>query len=120
MVSLIAYNSVCGDSSVYSQVIIVDSASTTTGIKSFTTKENNMQINRDAAGYFVQFNYADKTNAIISVQNLLGEKVTDDIQQGNVSNNKTYISLGNSANNVLIISVVTSAGEKIFRKVVNY
>ena len=120
IVSLTAYNQTCGDSSVYSQVITIDSASTTTGIKSFTAKENNIQIDRDAAGYYVQFNYTDKTNATISVQNLLGEKVTDDIQQGNVLSNKTYISLGNSANNVLIISVVTSAGEKIFRKVINY
>jgi len=70
-------------------------------------------------GYYVQFNYPDKTNAVISVQNLLGEKVIADINQDGVSTNKTYIPMGTSDNNVLIISVVTTAGEKTFRKVIN-
>ncbi len=120
LVSLTAYNQVCADSAVYSQVITVDSTSaSTTGIKSFTT-ENNIFINRDASGYFVQFNYQTKIDAVISVQNLLGEKVVNDVSQENISNNKKYIYLGNTENNVLIISVITSAGEKIFRKIVNY
>ena len=120
MVTLTAYNKACGDSSQYSQVITVDSASYTTGIKSFVSNQSNMQISRDAAGYYVQFNYRDKTTAVISVRNLLGERVVGDIQQDNVLDNKTYISLGSADNNVLIISVITGAGEKTFRKVVNY
>jgi PKD repeat protein len=117
-VTLTAYNQACGDSSVYSQVITVDASAT--GIKTFSANENNMQIDRDASGYYVQFNYSVKTNAVISVQNLLGEKVIADSHQEHVSSDKTYVSLGNAGNNVLIISVVTDAGEKIFRKVVNY
>jgi len=118
VVTLTAYNVPCGDSSVYSQTITVDVA--TSGIKTFAANENNMQISNDGSGYYVQFNYHDKTNAVISVQNLLGEKVTGDIHRENVLTDKTYVSLGNANNNVLIISVVTDAGEKIFRKVVNY
>ena len=96
-----------------------DSHAATTGIKAFAANDDNMQISRDAAGYYVQFNYTDKTNAVISVQNLLGEKVVADITQEGVSTNKTYIPLGNAGNNLLIISVVTTAGEKTFRKVIN-
>ena len=96
-----------------------DSHSDATGIKAFAANENNIQISRDAVGYYVQFNYPDKTNAVISVQNLLGEKVIADINQDGVSTNKTYIPMGTSDNNVLIISVVTTAGEKTFRKVIN-
>jgi PKD repeat protein len=120
IVTLNAYNSVCGDSSQYSQVITIDSVLFTTGIKSFTTNQNSLQISRDGGGYYVQFNCGAKTNAVISVQNLLGERVVADVQQDNVQNNKTYVSLGSIDNNVLIISVITSAGEKTFRKVINY
>ncbi len=120
LVSLTASNQVCGDLSVYKQVITVDTASFTTGIKSVVSNEKNMQISRDETGYYVQFNYSAKTNATISVQNILGEKVVADIKQDNISNNKTYIPLGNTENNLLIISVITGSGEKTFRKVVNY
>ena len=120
LVILTAYNTICGDSSQYSQTITIDSSSNATGIKSFVANQSNMQISRDAAGYYVQFNYQSKTNAVISVQNLLGERVVTDIQQDNVLKNKTYVALGNADNNVLIISVITSAGEKTFRKVINY
>jgi PKD repeat protein len=120
-VTLSAFDQTCGDTSVVYQVItIIDSTSSTSGIKSVATIKNGMQINKDAAGYYVQFNYQTKTNAVISVQNLLGEKVVADIKQENIGNNKTYISLGNTENNVLIISVNTSSGEKTFRKVINY
>ena len=121
-VTLAAYDQVCGDTSFYYQTVTIDTATAplTTGINSLATMQNGMQISRDATGYYVQFNYQNKTNAVISVQNLLGEKVVADIKQENVVNNKTYISLGNTENNVLIISVNTSSGEKTFRKVINY
>ena len=119
VVSLTATNQLCGDNSTYSRVITVDTISSTAGIKSFTSNENNIFISRDQVGYYVQFNYQNKTNAVISVQNLLGEKVVTDINQENVLTNKTYIPLGNTENGVLIISVVTGAGEKTFRKIVN-
>jgi hypothetical protein len=121
VVSLSAYDQPCGDTSVYYQTITVDASSSTAGIKSITSiQKNSMAISRDATGYYVQFNYQTKTNAVISVQNLLGEKIVADIKQENVANNKTYVPLGNSENNVLIISVNTSSGEKTFRKVINY
>jgi PKD repeat protein len=122
-VTLTAYNQTCGDSSSYSQILTIDTASSpniTTGIKSVAVAQNTMQISRDMGGYYVQFNYQTKTNATISVQNLLGEKVAADIEQENVANNKTYIYLGNTENNVLIISVNTSSGQKIFKKIINY
>ena len=55
-VSLTAVNALCGDTSVYTQTIVVDTASYTTGIKTFAANENNMLISRDAVGYYVQFN----------------------------------------------------------------
>jgi len=120
-VVLSAYDQTCGDTSYYSQTITIDTTSSITGIKSITAvQKNSMEISRDAIGYYVQFNYQTKTSAVISVQNLLGEKVVADIKQENIANNKTYISLGNTENNVLIISINTSSGEKTFRKVINY
>lgn len=122
-VALAAYDQVCGDTSVYYQTITIDTSSTnsTAGIKSLTVvQKDGMEISKDAGGYYVQFNYQAKTNAVISVQNLLGEKVVADIKQDNVANNKTYVPLGSTGNNVLIISVNTSSGEKTFRKVINY
>jgi PKD repeat protein len=121
-VTLAAINQTCGDTSVYYQVITIDSTTgqPLAGIKTLAVNQNSMQISRDAMGYYVQFNYLTKTNAVISVQNLLGEKVVADIKQDNVTNNKTYVSLGNTENNVLIISVSTSSGEKSFKKVINY
>ena len=119
LVSLTAVNQQCGDTMVYSQVLTVDSIANTTGIKSFMAA-NNMQINRDHNGYFVQFNFQNRTQATISVQNLLGEKVTPDMNQENALNQKTYIPLGNTSNNILIISVISSSGEKCFRKIINY
>ncbi|MFI5140737.1 MAG: beta strand repeat-containing protein [Bacteroidia bacterium] len=122
-VTLAAINQTCGDTSVYYQVITIDTTTgqpLTTGIKALAINQNHMQISRDAMGYYVQFNYLTKTNAVISVQNLLGEKIVADIKQDNVANNKTYVPLGNTENNVLIISVNTSSGEKSFKKVINY
>ncbi|HEX7414941.1 MAG TPA: PKD domain-containing protein, partial [Bacteroidia bacterium] len=119
VVSLLAFNQACGDTATYTQLITIDTASTTTGIKTFASNQNNMHISKDGAGYYVQFNYQSKTNAVVAVQNLLGEKVVPDINLESVLSNKAYIPLGNTTNNVLIISVITDAGEKTFRKVVN-
>jgi hypothetical protein len=122
-VKLSAFNQTCADTSVYYQTITIDTTigtNATMGIKSLATNQNSMQINRDAGGYYVQFNYKTQTSATISVQNLLGEKVVADIKQDNIATNKTYVQLGNTANNVLIISVITGTGEKTFKKVINY
>ncbi|MHB8403037.1 MAG: beta strand repeat-containing protein [Bacteroidia bacterium] len=99
--------------------IVLDTAFSCAGIKTLASSKNHMQISRDATGYYVQFNYSSKTNALIAVYNVLGEKVIADINLENVLTNKTYVPLNNADNNMLIISVITDAGEKTYRKVVN-
>lgn len=119
-VTLTAYNSLCGDSSVTAQVVTVDSAAIINGIVTNNiSAEKNMFISKDAGGYYVQFNYKEKTNAVISVENVLGEKIYEDIAEKNAQNQKVYIPLGNTENKILILSVVTDAGDKAFVKVVN-
>ncbi|MGZ3865259.1 MAG: PKD domain-containing protein, partial [Bacteroidia bacterium] len=118
-VTLTAYNALCGDSSVTSNVIVIDSAAVLNSIASNTSPDKNMFIGKDANGYFVQFNYKEKTNATISVTNVLGEKINADISEKDAFDQKVYIPLGNTENKILILSVVTGAGDKSFLKVVN-
>jgi hypothetical protein len=121
-VTLTAYNALCGDSSVSTQVITVLDSASITGIvtQAAAAADKKMFIAKDAGGYFVQFNYNTKTNAVISVENVLGEKVVSDLHEKNVLDGKVYIPLGNTENKILILSVVTEAGEKTFCKVLNY
>ncbi|MGZ3862753.1 MAG: beta strand repeat-containing protein [Bacteroidia bacterium] len=119
-VTLTAYNALCGDSSVTTQVVIVDSASILTAIANNTVvPHKNMFISKDEGGYFVQFNFKEKTNAVISLENVLGEKVLNDLSEKNAFDQKVYIPLGNAGNKILILSVVTEAGDKAFLKIVN-
>ncbi|HXB41337.1 MAG TPA: PKD domain-containing protein [Bacteroidia bacterium] len=119
LVTLVSYNSACGDSSVYTQIITIIDGSAV-GIAAVAEPTKNMFINRDAGGYYVKFNYANTTNAVINVTNILGEKVITDLKKENVSTDKVYIPLGDNNNKILIISVVTETGEKTYCKIVNY
>jgi PKD repeat protein len=120
-VTLTAYNALCGDSAISTQVItVLDSASLAGIVTQAAVTGKKMFIAKDAAGYFVQFNYNTKTNAVISVENVLGEKVVSDLHEKNVLDGKVYIPLGNTENKILILSVVTEAGEKTFSKIINY
>jgi PKD repeat protein len=119
-VTLISYNAACGDSTITTQVVsVLDTTGSGVGIVTYAEKKNTMFIHRDAGGYFVQFDYQEKTNAVISVQNMLGEKVTADLLEKNISGEKVYIPLGNTENKLLILSVVTEAGQKAFCKILN-
>jgi len=115
-VTLMAIDSICGDTSYYTQTVTVIDG-TTTGVSAIAQPSQKMFISRDANGYYVQFNYREYTNARVSVQNVLGEKISErDLTY--VSNDKVYISLGDHT--ILIVSVVTSSGEKTWCKIVNY
>jgi len=109
----------CGDTSYSSQVITVIDGNSV-GIAAVAEPSKKMFISRDASGYYVQFNYMEACNAHISVQSILGEKITADLNLPRISNDKVYIPLGNSENKILVISVVTSAGEKTWCKIVSY
>jgi PKD repeat protein len=120
MVTLTAYNALCGDNSVYAQVITVDSAAVhITQISSLPAGQKNMQISKDAGGYYVQFAYSIPVNAVISVQNILGQKVSEDINVEKVSDNKIYIPVGADIQ-LLILSSVTNSGDKAFYKTIPY
>ena len=119
-VTLTAYNAACGDSTVSYQIINVIDSTMTAGIAAILAPSNTMSINKDERGYYVQFDFTTKTNAVISVQNLLGEKVTADLSERNISSEKVYISLANTENKILILSVTTESGNKVYRKIINY
>jgi len=116
-VTLTAFGSVCTDTSIYAkEITIIDE---TTSIKKIIKATDNMIINRDVNGYYVQFNYSTKTNAVISVSDLLGEKVNADIKIEGVTNEKIYISTFNNEHQGLVISAVSTSGEKVYRKIIN-
>ncbi len=119
-VILYAINSACGDTTTYITNINVTGSSVTTTIKEIETiASNNILINRDKDGYFVQFNFSESSNAQISVWNILGEKICDDILIKDAKDNKVYISTGSNRNNLLIITASSDNGETGYRKIIN-
>jgi len=117
-VTLTAFGSVCADTSIYvNEITITDEA--TTSIKKITQANNHMIINRDVNSYYVQFNYSTKINAVISVSDLLGQKINADIKVEGVTNEKIYINTSNYGNQALIISAVSTEGEQAYRKIIN-
>jgi PKD repeat protein len=114
---LTAYGSMCPDTSYYTKEITVTNEAT--GIKQNGEVSNTMLINKDANGYYVKFNYSTKTNALISVCDLLGQKVNDDIKAIDLTNEKVYISIGDAENRMIIISAVSTSGQKAYRKIIN-
>ena len=117
MTKLTAFGSVCPDTAYYQKEITVSDQ--TTGIKQNSEANNTLLISKDAYGYYVQFNYTNNTNALISVYDLLGNKVNTDIQAANLTHEKVYINTGESENKMMIISVVSTAGQKAYRKIIN-
>jgi hypothetical protein len=116
-VTLTAFGSVCNDTSIYFKEITMMDA--TTSIKTTAKTTNNMIIDRDANNYYVQFNYNTRTNAVISVFDLLGGKVSADMQVEGVTNEKIYINMATNEHQTLIISATSTIGEKVYRKVIN-
>jgi PKD repeat protein len=116
-VTLFAINSVCGDTMQYTSTINVEM--NVTGINNISNESlNNISINRDAEGYYVALN-DKKTNAVVSVWNLLGEKKCNDIVINNNSPAKVYIPLGETDNAILIITVTTEDNVVVYRKLLN-
>ncbi len=117
-VILIAVSSVCADSSIYAREIVITNQ--TTGTKQTGAINSAMFISRDVTGYYVKFNYSTRQDVVISVSDLLGQKLTDDMEVKNTVNEKIYVNTSNYENRVLIISVVSTAGEKVYKKIINY
>ncbi|HKC67740.1 MAG TPA: PKD domain-containing protein [Bacteroidia bacterium] len=119
-VTLTAFGSICADTSVYFKAItVVNKTNATTAIEKLNGSNNNMAIDRDANNYYVQFNYTMPTDAVISVTDLLGQTITNNIQVKAATTEKVYINTGGNTTQALIISVVSAAGEKVYRKVIN-
>jgi hypothetical protein len=120
-VILYAINSACGDTSEYSMTINVTGGGNIVN----AVKENkigaskNIIIARDANGYFVQFNFTENSNAKITVWNIVGEKICEDLEAKNIKDDKVYIPIGSANNNLLIISVSSDNGESGYRKIIN-
>lgn len=117
--TLIAIDTICGDSSVYTDIIHVIDGNNTTEIANNTPIEKKLLISRDEMGYYAQFNFTIETNAIITVQDILGAKVIGDINIKNLTKERIYIPLGENYNRILIISVATGAGDKVYSKIVH-
>lgn len=117
-VNLMSINSVCGDTVQTSTIVEIYDLSIPTGV-STSGQSGNMYISRDANGYYVNFNYAANVASTISVWDLLGEKVIEDIKVINTHhNNKVYVPL-NDNSKILIINVASDNGDRIYKKVTN-
>lgn len=77
---------------------------------------NNIFINRDATGYYVDFDYKNQTSADIIVTNILGQKIMD-TKNVKVRDEKVYLNIKNS--DQLIFISVTTGNERVTRKFVN-
>lgn len=116
-VTLTAIGSACGDSSFFTKKITVTAQ--TTSIKKALSENKNILISRDENGYYVKFNNTTTHGAIISVTDMLGQKINPDLAVNNVLDEKVYVVAKGNENRILIISVLTSVGEKQFKKVIN-
>ena len=114
---LTAFGSLCPDTAFYEKRITVSNE--TTNIKQNVEANNSMLIGKDAYGYYLKLNYTNRTNALISVSDMMGNKVNTDIQAINVTDEKIYINTGYSENKMMIISAVSTAGQKVYRKIIN-
>ncbi|HWY37686.1 MAG TPA: PKD domain-containing protein [Bacteroidia bacterium] len=113
-ISLFAIGSVCSDTSVsYKKITVIAG---TTSISQ--NREENILISRDEKGYYVIL--AGKAQeAVISVSDMLGKKISADADVKNAAGEKTYVNTTGYENQVLIISVVSPAGLKAYKKVIN-
>lgn len=115
-VTLSAFGSVCTDTSTYfKSITIVDSP---LAIEKNTMKSNHLTIGRDVNGYYVQFNYATAVNAVISVSDLLGQKVCNDSKVDRVMNEKVSLNIIDNVSGALIISAVSTANESAHLKII--
>ena len=93
----------CVDTSIYSNNIYILNETTT--IKEPVGTTGTIFINRDINGYYVKFNYPEKTNVVISISNLLGQKVNEDIKVEETQCEK-YFDTSSCENQVSILSAV--------------
>lgn len=116
---LIAINSYCGDSAIQSvEITIINNE--TTGIKQNTDAGKDLFISRDELGYYAGFSGNTAHRIVISVHDMLGNKIMEDMESMTIKNEKVHIALPEgSQNQLFIISVLTDKGEKVFRKIIN-
>jgi len=91
VVTLTAFGNVCTDTSSLSRIITV--VSEITSVQYIKEADGGILINRDENGYYVKFDNYKKTGVVISISDLLGEKVNDDIKIKDVLNEKVYLAL---------------------------
>ena len=120
-VTLYSVNSTCGDTAFYTTTINVTGSSliTTVPENSIYNSQSNIDISKDKDGYYAKFNFYENTNAQISVWNILGEKVVEDIFVKNTKDDKIYINTGNAKNALIIISVNADNGDKGYMKILS-
>lgn len=93
-------------------------ADITTDIKSQTsTASNHIDLNKDAKGVFVNFDFEKSTNANIIVTNVLGQKIMD-TKKVKTSKDKIYLDLNTSEQ--LIFVTVETENEKVTKKFLNF
>ncbi|MFO0356795.1 MAG: hypothetical protein ACK50A_07565 [Sphingobacteriaceae bacterium] len=79
--------------------------------------ENAININKDAKGVFVNFDFEKATNANIIVTNVLGQKIMD-TKKVKTSKDKIYLDLNTSEQ--LIFVTVETENEKVTKKFLNF
>ncbi|MBA3663101.1 MAG: hypothetical protein H0W61_02695 [Bacteroidetes bacterium] len=86
-----------------------------TSVSNNVIEENNIQISQDQQGAFVKTSFNKSTKAVISVYNIVGQQLTENITV-NGTENTTYLNL-NTHNQVVLIRVTTDK-ESVVKKVV--
>jgi len=87
-----------------------------TGIHNLAMPDQGVQVKSENGSYFVEFNLSEATNAVISVYDAVGQKVSDDLSV-HAFQNKVQVSLPNLARGVYFISVSMN-GKVISKKIV--
>ena len=90
----------------------------TTEVKNqIVSSSNNIAINKDSKGVFVDFDFKKSTNANIIVTNVLGQRIMD-TKKVKVTNDNVYLDL--NVSDQLIFVTVETENEKVTKKFLNF
>lgn len=116
-VTLKAYNTTCNDSS--ETTFVVEVLTSPAGVEANSnTINDDIFIGQNQQGTYVKFGTYNQSNALISVTNLLGQKITTDIRT-KINGQTVYLNLTGINNKILFITV-TSDNNQVTKKIYNH
>ena len=106
----------CNDTVKSSQVIQVDAS--TTGIKQISGS-GDITLSRDGSGNYLQFDYGNPTKVNITVYNILGQNLLNNVGI-TVINDRIYLNVNGSENQVLYVTITNlNNNQQTTKKFVN-